>query len=126
MLHFRCVHVSANVWREAGVKPGVKQRPIHQGAVVVVSDVVGHLHLPGADGGRVVGLDLDAVLRVPDIEEQDVKVEGGIRRDEFTCGGEMAGVLSLIMCRNVVGGGREGGRERRSGPEPGRTTFRAN
>lgn len=89
-------HISATyrfLWRKAGAKPGVEQRPIQQGAVVVVSNVVGHLHLPGADGGRVVGLGLDAVLWVPDIEQQDVKVEGGIRGDDFTCGGEIAGVL---------------------------------
>lgn len=67
------------------VRPGIEQRPVQQGAVIVVPNIVGHLHLPGADGGRVVGLDLDAVLWVPDIEQQDVKVEDGIGRDEVTC-----------------------------------------
>lgn len=69
--------------------PRIKQRPIQQCSVIVVSDKVGHLNLPGADGGRVVGADLDAILRVPDIEQQDVKVEDGIGRDEVTCTGEI-------------------------------------
>lgn len=67
------------------IEPGIKQRPIQQGAIIVVSNVVGHLHLPGADGGRVIGLDLDAVLGVPHIKQQDIKVENGIRGDEVTC-----------------------------------------
>lgn len=70
-----------------GAKPGIKQRAIQQRAVIVVSNKVGHLNLPGADGGRVVGLDLDAILRVPDVQQQDIKVEDGVRRDEVTCTG---------------------------------------
>lgn len=40
----------------------------------------------------MVGLDLDAILRVPDIQQQDIKVEDGIRRDEVTCAGEITRV----------------------------------
>lgn len=54
----------------------------------MVANVVRHLHFSGADGGGVVGVALDAVLRVPHIEQQDVKVEDRIRRDDVTCRGE--------------------------------------
>lgn len=71
---------------QSGVEssPGVKERPVQQRAVVVVAHVVGDLHLPGASGRRVVGVDLDAVLRVPHVKQQDVKVEDGIGRDDVT------------------------------------------
>lgn len=65
-------------------QPGIKECPVQQGAVIVVADVVRHLHFSGAGGGGVVGVDLDAVFRVPHIEQQDVKVEDGIRRDDVT------------------------------------------
>lgn len=68
-------------------KPGIKEGPVQQGAVIVVADVIRHFHLSGADGGRVVSVYLDAILGVPHIEEQDVKVEDGVRRDDVTCGG---------------------------------------
>lgn len=42
----------------------------------------------------MVGLDLDAILRVPDIQQQDIKVEDGIRRDEVTCTGEITCVIA--------------------------------
>lgn len=54
----------------------------------MVADVVRHFHLSRADGGCVVSVCLDAILGVPHIEEQDVKVEDGVRRDDVTCGGE--------------------------------------
>ncbi len=65
-------------------KPGIKQCAVQQGAIIVVTNVVRHLHLSGADGGCVVGVGLDAVLRVPHVEQQDVKVEDGVRRDDVT------------------------------------------
>lgn len=90
-----CAHTGfANVQSTKRVEPGIKQRAIQQRAVVVVPNKVGHLDLPGADGGLVVGLDLDAVLRVPDIQQQDVKVEDGIRRDEVTCTGGITRVIT--------------------------------
>lgn len=55
-------------------KPGIKERPIQQGAVVVVADIVRNLHLSGAGRRGVVGVALDAILRVPHIEQQDVKM----------------------------------------------------
>lgn len=67
-----------------GGSPGVKECPVQQRAVVVVAHVVGDLHLPGANGRRVVGVDLDAVLRVPHVQQQDVKVEDGIGGDDVT------------------------------------------
>lgn len=67
-------------------KPGIKEGPVQQGAIVVVANVVGHLHLPGAGGGGVVGFDLDAILRVPHVEQQDVKMEDCVGRDYFTWG----------------------------------------
>ena len=54
----------------------------------MVAYVVRHLHLSVAGLGRVVGVDLDAVLRVPHVEQQDVKVEDGVRRDDVAWGGE--------------------------------------
>lgn len=44
----------------------------------------------------MVGLDLDAILRVPDIQQQDIKVEDGIRRDEVTCTGEITCVIADV------------------------------
>jgi len=69
-------------------EPGIKQGPVQKGAVVMVSNEVGNLHLSGADGGGVVSVDLDAVLCVPHIEQKNVKVEDGVGRDEVTCRGE--------------------------------------
>lgn len=69
-------------------KPGIKERPVQQGAIVVVANVVRHLHLSGAGGRRVVGVALDAVLWVPHVEQQDVKMEDRVRRDDVTWGEE--------------------------------------
>lgn len=65
-------------------KPGVKESPIQQRSIVVVTDVVRHLHLSRADGGCVVSVDLDAVLWVPHVKQQDVKVKDGVGRDDVT------------------------------------------
>lgn len=77
-------------------KPGIKQRPVQQGAIIVVANVVRHLHLSGADRGCVVGVGLDAVLRVPHVEQQDVKVEDGVRRDDVTWRGERRKLSHLV------------------------------
>lgn len=78
--------MEASVWEcvafEISNSPGIKERAVQQRAVIVVAHVVGHLHLSGACGRGVVGVDLDAVLRVPHIQQQDVKVEDGIGRDD--------------------------------------------
>lgn len=63
-------------------EPGVKQGPVQKGAVVVVPHVVRHLHLPGAGRRGVVGVALDAILMVPHVEQQNVKVEDGVGRDD--------------------------------------------
>lgn len=65
-------------------KPGVKECPVQQGAVVVIAHKVRNLHLSGAGGRSVVGVDLDAVVRVPHIQQQNIKMEDGVRRDEIT------------------------------------------
>lgn len=64
--------------------PGVKERPVQQRAVVVVAHVVRDLHLPAAGGRHVVGVNLDAVLRVPHVQQQDVEVEDGVGGDDVS------------------------------------------
>lgn len=51
----------------------------------MIADEIRDLHLPGADGGQMVCVDLNAVLRVPHVQQQNVKVEDGVRRDDVTC-----------------------------------------
>ena len=75
-----CVNVVMKVWN----KPGIKERSIQQGAIVVVADVVRNLHLSGADQRGMVGVTLDAIFWVPYIEQQDVKMENGVGRDDVT------------------------------------------
>lgn len=55
-------------------KPGVEQSSIQQGAIVVVTYEVGHLDSAATLLRLEVGLALDCVFRVPDIQQQDVEV----------------------------------------------------
>lgn len=65
-------------------KPGIEERPIQQRPVVVIADKVRHLHLSGAGLWCVVGVGLHAIVRAPHVEQQDVKVQDGVRRDDVT------------------------------------------
>ena len=50
----------------------------------MVTDEVGHLDSAAALLGLIVGLGLDFVFRIPDIQEQDVEVQDGVGRDDVT------------------------------------------
>ena len=70
--------------------PGVKGGAIQQRAGVVVAHVVTVLDHPGAVGWAKQGAHLHGVLLVPYIQQDHVKVEGGIGGDEPRCEGEAA------------------------------------
>lgn len=58
----KCANVCVNEVMKAWNKPGIKERSIQQGAVVVVADVVRNLHLSGADQRGMVGVTLDTIF----------------------------------------------------------------
>lgn len=70
--------------------PGVEGSAIQQRAVVVVAHKVTVLDHPGAVGWAQQGAHLNGVLLVPYIQQDHIKVEGGIGGDEPRCEGEAA------------------------------------
>lgn len=66
--------------------PGVKAFPRQQRAVVVVADKIGGC--AGAAAARRLAdrTDLDLVLRVPDVQQEDIVHQGGVWGDHATCG----------------------------------------
>ena len=70
--------------------PGVEGSAIQQRAVVVVAHKVTVLDHPGAVGWAQQGAHLHGVVLVPYIQQDHVKVEGGIGGDEPRCEGEAA------------------------------------
>lgn len=72
--------------------PGVKGGAVQQCAIVVVADKVTVLDHAGAVGWTQQGAHLHSVRLVPHIQQDHVKVEGGIRGYEPRCEGRTARV----------------------------------
>lgn len=72
--------------------PGVKGGAVQQCAIVVVADKVTVLDHAGAVGWTQQGAHLHSVRLVPHIQQDHVKVEGGIRGYEPRCEGRAARV----------------------------------
>lgn len=70
--------------------PGVKGGAVQQCAIVVVADKVTVLDHAGAVGWTQQGAHLHSVRLVPHIQQDHVKVEGGIRGYEPRCEGRAA------------------------------------
>lgn len=69
-----------------GPLPAVKGRAIQQGAIVVVADKVAVLHHAETVGWTQQDAHLHRVCLVPHIQQDHVKVQGGIWGNEPRCG----------------------------------------
>lgn len=49
----------------------------------------------------MVSVYLDTILRAPHIEEQDVKVEDGVRGDDVTCRGQVSRSVICNLQRDI-------------------------
>lgn len=63
---------------------GKEQRPVHEGAVVVVADEVVHFCGLVTHFGSVDDLDSHSVVGVVEVDDVDVKDEHSRRRDHIT------------------------------------------
>lgn len=79
--------------------PRVKECTVQQCAIVVVPHKVGHIYSPGTRLRLVVGLHLDLVLWIPDIQQQHIKMQHRIRWDDVTCGKRNMNLWANISLR---------------------------